>query len=289
MTETVGFVGLGIMGKPMAENLAKKFSVIGFDTQPERLAGVRGPQKATDLQSVAACSVICLSLPSAAIVESVLLGPQGLAPHLKPGTLVIDLSTGLPEVSRRIAQTLASGSVDYVDAPVSGGEAGAVAATLAIMVGGTQATYERSQAYLKAIGSSVVHVGAVGAGNVAKLVNNMIVGVTFVAVAEAFALADQNGVKPELLFGAIRGGWAGSKVLEVSAPSIMERRYPPGGTIDMIRKDLGYAQAMAAQSSVSIPMTKKADELFQEAQAVGRGAQAQPAVFELWSRPGDLR
>ncbi len=287
MAERIGFIGLGIMGQPMAENLAKGFSVLGYDTQEGRLQGLKRVSRASGIGELAAgCSVICLSLPSAAIVEEVVLGSVGFSSNLKPGSLVIDLSTSLPSVSRRLAAKLAERGIEFADAPVSGGEAGAKSASLAIMVGAAQATFERCLPYLSAIGGSVVRVGEVGAGGIAKLVNNMIVASAFTVIAEGFSLAAANGVEARALYDAIRGGWAGSKVLDVSAEAIAARDYAPGGTIDMLAKDLGYARTLATESRVPIPMTAVAHEVLVAGQAAGRGKESQPAIVELWRRLG---
>ena len=283
MPESVGFVGLGIMGRPMAENLGKHFAVVGFDVQESRRSGLTGVTVARSAAEVAgSCRVVCLSLPSAAVVEEVVLGSGGLAGSLTKGSLLIDLSTSLPSLSRRIAARLAEKGIEFADAPVSGGEAGAKSAALAIMVGAAAATFKRSQPYLAAIGNTVVRVGDVGAGGIAKLVNNMIVGTAFAVIAEGFALARANGVEVQSLYDAIREGWAGSKVLDVSAPAIAAREYVPGGTVDMLQKDLSYARTLAAESHCPIPMTAAAHELYVAGQAAGFGQQAQPALFELW-------
>ncbi|MGA2381480.1 MAG: NAD(P)-dependent oxidoreductase [Spirochaetia bacterium] len=285
MPEKIGFVGLGIMGRPMAGNLAKKFEVVGFDVQQNRLAGLTGVTAARSAAEVAgACPVVCLSLPSAAVVEEVVLGSGGLGESLKKGSLLIDLSTSLPSLSRRIAARLSELGIEFADAPVSGGEAGARSAALAIMVGATQKTFARCRPYLSALGKTVVRVGDVGAGGIAKLVNNMIVGTAFAVIAEGFALARCNDVDPKSLYEAIREGWAGSKVLDVSAEAIAAREYLPGGTVDMLQKDLSYARTLAAESRSPIPMTAAAHELFVAGQAAGFGKKSQPALFELWSR-----
>lgn len=285
MPERVGFVGLGIMGRPMAENLAKKFEVVGFDVQQNRLAGLTGVTAARSAAEVAAeCPVVCLSLPSAAVVEEVVLGSGGLGESLKKGSLLIDLSTSLPSLSRRIAARLSELGIEFADAPVSGGETGARSAALAIMVGATKKTFARCRPYLSALGKTVVRVGDVGAGGIAKLVNNMIVGTAFAVIAEGFALARCNDVDPKSLYEAIREGWAGSKVLDVSAEAIAAREYLPGGTVDMLQKDLSYARTLAAESRSPIPMTAAAHELFVAGQAAGHGRKSQPALFELWSR-----
>jgi 2-hydroxy-3-oxopropionate reductase len=280
-------VGLGIMGAPMAQNLSRKFAVVGFDVQASRLAAAAGITRGASAAEVArACPVVCLSLPSAAVVEQVVLGDDGLGATMKEGSLLIDLSTSLPAVSRRIAARLADKGIGFADAPVSGGEKGARDASLAIMVGASEAAFERCRPYLAALGRTVVRVGDVGAGNIAKLVNNMIVAAEFAVIAEGFALASRGGVDARLLFDAIREGWAGSKVLDVSAEAIAARQYVPGGTIDMLLKDLSYAQALAAESQCSIPMTAAAHEIFVAGQAAGHGRRSQPAIFELWKRQG---
>jgi 2-hydroxy-3-oxopropionate reductase len=285
MPETIGFVGLGVMGRPMAENLAKKFAVVGFDVLESRRTGLAGVSTARTAAEVAgSCPVVCLSLPSAAVVEEVVLGSGGLGDSMKKGSLLIDLSTSLPSLSRRIAARLAEKGIEFADAPVSGGEAGARSAALAIMVGATPETFRRCQEFLSAIGKTVVRVGDVGAGGIAKLVNNMIVGTAFAVIAEGFGLAQSNGVDVRSLYDAIREGWAGSKVLDVSAEAIAARQYVPGGTVDMLQKDLSYARTLAAESHSPIPMTAAAHEVFVAGQAAGFGKKSQPALFELWSR-----
>ena len=284
MAEEAGFVGLGVMGHAMAGNLARHYHVTGYDVNEARFQGLPGVAKADSLSGLARrCTVVCLSLPDAKIVEEV---ATALARDLKPGSLVIDLSTSLPAVSRRIAAHLAEARIEFADAPVSGGEGGAKSATLAIMVGAGKATFERCRPVLSAIGKTVTRVGDVGAGGVTKLVNNMIVASTFAVIAEGFALARKNGVDAGALHEAIREGWAGSKVLDVSASAMIAEDYTPGGTIDMMEKDLGYARSLAADSHVPIPMTAAAHEVFVAGQAAGNGALSQPAIIHLWREPG---
>lgn len=283
MTGKVGFIGLGIMGRPMAANLAKSRPILGFDIDETRFMDLKDVARTHTLADLAVQStIVCLSLPNTAIVEEVVIGSQGLVQTLRPGSLVIDLSTNLPSASRRMAVRLAERGIDFADAPVSGGEAGAKTAALSIMVGAPQSTFERCLPILSAIGKTIVRVGDVGAGGVAKLVNNMIVGTTFAVIAEGFALAIRNGVDSRSLYDSIRDGWAGSKVLDVAAGAMIARDYTPGGTIDMIEKDLGYARSLATESRVPIPMTAAAHEIFVAGQAAGRGANAQPAIIELW-------
>jgi 2-hydroxy-3-oxopropionate reductase len=275
------------MGHAMAANLARRYHVRGYDVDARRFEGLAGVERAASLGDLAArATIVCLSLPDARIVEQVALGEGGLAQSLAPGSLVIDLSTSMPAVSRRIAARLAERRIQFADAPVSGGEAGARTATLAIMVGAEPAVFERCKPVLSTMGKTVVRVGDPGAGNVAKLVNNMIVASTFAVIAEGFALAGSNGVDAQLLYDAIREGWAGSKVLDTSVPAMIKRDYTPGGTINMMEKDLGYARLLATESHVPIPMTAAAHEVFVAGQAAGKGASAQPAVIELWRERG---
>jgi 3-hydroxyisobutyrate dehydrogenase-like beta-hydroxyacid dehydrogenase len=267
MAAGTGFVGLGIMGRPMATNLARSFPVIGYDVDGSRFPGMAGVTRAATLAELARqCRAVCLSLPSAAVVEEVTIGSGGLAENL----------------SARLAEK----GVEFADAPVSGGEAGARTGALAIMVGASAGTFARCVPLLSSIGKSVVRVGEVGAGGVAKLVNNMIVASTFAVIAEGFALAARNGVDPQVLYDSIREGWAGSKVLDVSAAAIVARDYTPGGTIDMMEKDLGYARVLATEGRVPIPMTAAAHEIFVAGQAAGKGRSAQPAIIELWRDRG---
>ena len=287
MADHAGFVGLGVMGGPMSQNMSKSFPVLGFDADPARLAAAEGIQKARSAAEVGrACSVVFLSLPSADVVEEVVLGSGGLGAALHRGSLLVDLSTSLPSVSRRIAERLAARGVDFADAPVSGGEGGARSASLAIMVGADPAVFDRARPYLASIGKTAVRVGAVGAGGIAKLVNNMIVASTFAVIAEGMALAVANGVSVTDLYDAIREGWAGSRVLDVSAPAIAAHQYVPGGTVDMMQKDLSYARVLAAETHCPIPVTAAAHEVFVAGQAAGLGKNAQPAIYELWKHPG---
>lgn len=285
MSETIGFIGLGIMGGPMACHLAKHQNVLGYDVDAGRAVELSGITPAASIREVAEkCSVVFLSLPNSTIVEQVVLGEAGLAPALAKDSIVVDMSTTLPTVSRKIAEQLRGREVAFVDAPVSGGEAGAKERTLSIMVGASSELFERCRPYFETMGKSVVRVGETGAGGVAKLVNNMIVGATFSVVAEGFALAAKFGIPAEILFNAIRGGWAGSRVLDVSAPAMIEGDFRPGGTVNMMEKDMSYARTLATELHVPIPVTAIAHEVFVSSQAAGNGPQAQPVIVQLWER-----
>jgi 2-hydroxy-3-oxopropionate reductase len=296
----VGFIGLGVMGGPMAGHLAGRYDLTVFDVDAARIAKVEaavpgaGPARAATGPSIgargaasvaalgAACDLVLLSLPTSEIVERVVTGDGGLLSHMDPGGAVIDMSTTEPAVTKRVAARLAERGIGFLDAPVSGGEGGAKAATLAIMVGGPAELFDRYRPVLEVMGPSVVRVGEVGAGGVAKLVNNMIVGSTFAVIAEGFALGKKMGLDPEELYGAIRGGWAGSAVLDVAAPGIVARNFTPGGTVDLHFKDIGYALSLARSENVPTPMTAVVDEIFKAARASGRGPQAQHVIIQLW-------
>lgn len=303
----IGFVGLGVMGAPMARHVAARFptTVYDVDAAKARLvasaassvpgaptaatAGADATRAAARLSDLADCDLVVLSLPASSVVHDVCLGGDGLASVLAEGSLVVDASTTDPAVSVKLASGLRARGIAFVDAPVSGGEGGAKAAALSVMCGGNAVDVARARPVLECFGSSVVHVGDVGAGGVAKLVNNMIVGATFAVVAEGFALAGASGLDPDTLYQAIRGGWAGSPVLDVAGPAIAERDYTPGGTIDLLFKDIGYALSLARAHNVPTPMTALTDELLKAARAAGYGAQSQPAVIELWGRLGAER
>jgi 2-hydroxy-3-oxopropionate reductase len=286
----IGFVGLGIMGGHMARHLAAKHEIVVFDVDPAKIAAVVAAKESTDGTRGAggvaelgeACDLVLLSLPTSAIVEAVITGDGGLAGSMVGGSLVVDTSTTEPTVTARVAAALAERGIGFIDAPVSGGEGGAKAASLSIMAGGPEELVERARPVLEVIGASVVRVGDVGAGEVAKLVNNMIVGSTFAVIAESFALGKTMGLDPKVLYDAIRGGWAGSAVLDVAAPGIAERNFTPGGSVDVLFKDIGYALSLAREHNVPTPMTALVDEVSKAARASGRGPKAQQVIIQLW-------
>lgn len=286
--QRLGFIGLGVMGQHMARHLAAHELTV-YDVDPAKAAAIDGAQPASDVAAVGrAAEVVLLSLPSSPIVRDVILGEHGLASAMRSGGAVIDCSTTEPSVSRETGASLAERGIDFMDAPVSGGEAAAQAGTLAIMVGGREEVFARYLPILEVIASSVVRVGEVGAGGVAKLVNNMIVGSAFAVIAESFALGKANGLDPAALYDAIKGGWAGSKVLDVAAPGIIERDFTPGGSIDVLFKDIGYAMSLARSQNIPVPMTATVDEVLKAARASGRGPYAQQIIIELWEQLLDL-
>jgi len=283
MAIRVGFIGLGVMGGHMARHLSDKYSTTVYDVDAEKLTKQEGGQKAGSIQEVGEnADLILLSLPSSEIVKEVICGTEGLIHVLEKGNAVIDTSTTEPTVSRAMAQALTDKGVDFLDAPVSGGEGGARGAALAIMVGGDAVVFEKYLPVLQVMAKSVVRVGAVGTGGAAKLVNNMIVGATFSVIAEGFALAMKNDIDPATLYEAIKDGWAGSLVLDVAASGIIKQDYEPGGTIDLLFKDIGYALSLARTQNVPVPITAMVDEILKTARASGRGPYAQQIITQMW-------
>lgn len=285
----LGFIGLGVMGGHMVRHLTDKHEIIVFDVDRAKIDAATGASAASSVADVGSqADVVLLSLPTSVIVEEVATGADGLMTTLSSGNAVIDVSTTEPVVAQRIAEALAERKIDFLDAPVSGGEGGARNATLSIMVGGDEEVFGRHKPILDIIGGSVVRVGDTGAGGVAKLVNNMIVGSTFAVIAEAFALGKKCGLDPLMLYDAIKGGWAGSAVLNVAGPGIVRRDFKPGGSVDQIFKDIGYALSLARTHNVPTPMTAVTDEIFKTARASGRGQQAQQVIIQLWEELLDL-
>ena len=237
----VGFIGLGIMGKPMAKNLLKAgYELVVFDINQDAVNEVvaAGAKSAPTSKDVAAQSeVVITMLPNSPHVKAAVLGENGVLEGAKPGLVLIDMSSIAPLASQEIAAAVAKKGVEMLDAPVSGGEPKAIDGSLSIMVGGKKELFDRSTELLSKMGKSVVLCGDVGAGNTTKLANQIIVALNIAAVSEAFVLATKAGVDPELVFNAIRGGLAGSTVMEAKAPMIMAGNFKPGFKIDLHIKD----------------------------------------------------
>lgn len=262
----IGFIGLGIMGKPMAKNILKA----GYDltvnnrSQPavaELVAA--GAKHAENLEIGATCDVVFTMLPNSPQVRSVVLGEGGLAQAMRPGSVLIDSSSINPLASKEIAAALSAKGVEMLDAPVSGGEPGAINGTLSFMVGGKQSVFERCKPLLETMGASMVLCGDVGAGNTTKLANQVVVACNIQAVAEALTLAQMAGVDPHLVFESIKGGLAGSAVMNAKGPMMMEGNDKPGFKIDLHIKDLNNALDCAHSVGAPLPMTASVQELLQ--------------------------
>ena len=271
--EIIGFIGLGIMGLPMAKNLAKAgFTVIGYDVTPTSVAEAAkgGVTPADSIPEVASrCSLIIHMLPTPAICLDVALGSGGVAEHAKPGALVLEMSSISAVTAREIHQGLVAKGITMMDAPVSGGDVKAIDGTLAIMAGGSRQDFDRALPVFRAMSASVIRVGDVGAGSIAKLANQIIVGVNAAAMGEAFALAAKAGVDPGLVFDAIRGGLAGSAVLEIKGSKILQRDYEPGARMSIHIKDFANVLDTAHALGVPVPLSAQVMEMMQALKANG--------------------
>ncbi|WP_380183922.1 2-hydroxy-3-oxopropionate reductase [Kalamiella sp. sgz302252] len=271
----IGFIGLGIMGKPMSKNLIKAgYSLVVRDHNAESVAELvsSGATSADSAKAVAEQSdVIITMLPNSPHVKEVLLGEGGVIEGAKAGTIVIDMSSIAPLASREIHEELAKKGIALLDAPVSGGEPKAIDGTLSVMVGGDKELFDKCYDIMKAMAGSVVHTGEIGAGNVTKLANQVIVALNIAAMSEALALATKAGVNPELVYQAIRGGLAGSTVLDAKAPMVMNRNFKPGFRIDLHIKDLANALDTSHGVGAQLPLTAAVMEMMQALKADGLG------------------
>ena len=272
---TIGFIGLGIMGKPMAHNLIRAgYTLIVHNRSRgavEELARA-GAKPAANAQAAAAQSdVIVTMLPDSPDVESVYEGAQGIFAGLKASSLLIDMSTISPVVARRIAADAATRGCDMLDAPVSGGEAGAIGATLSIMIGGSENAVARAMPIFEKLGKNIVHVGASGAGQVTKAANQMVVGASIAIVAEALVLAAKAGVDPAKVRQALLGGFAQSKILEAHGQKMLERNFTPGFRIRLHEKDLKIAVATGSEYGVPLTVTAVVNQMMTAMKGLGNG------------------
>lgn len=262
----IGFIGLGIMGKPMAKNLLKAGYPLWVNNRSqgavEELVAC-GAHKGTRQELAEHCDVIITMLPNGPQVKEVLLGAEGIARYMRPGQIFIDTSSISPVAAKEIGAALTEKGIDMLDAPVSGGEPKAIDGTLSFMVGGKQETFDACKDILSAMGASVTRCGELGAGNTTKLANQIIVACNIQAVAEALTLAQKAGVDPEVVYQAIRGGLAGSTVLDAKAPMMLSGNEKPGFKIDLHIKDLNNALDCAHAVGAPVPMTASVQEILQ--------------------------
>ena len=270
--QKAGFIGLGIMGNPMAANLLKNGVQLGAFTRSGVPADLTGAG-ATACDSPAAVAekadVIFIMVPDTPDVERVLFGENGVASKLKSGQVVVDMSSISPIATREFAAKVREKGADYLDAPVSGGEVGAKAASLTIMVGGAQATFDKVKPLFDMMGKNISLIGEVGAGQVCKVANQVIVAATIEAVGEALLLASKAGVDAEKVRTALMGGFASSRILEVHGERMTKRTFNPGFRIALHQKDLSLALAGAKEMDVSLPQTASAAQLMQSCAAHG--------------------
>lgn len=263
----IGFIGLGIMGKPMVRNILKAGyrEVLVWNRSSKSMEEVvaDGAIASTPREIGETCDVVITMLPNSPQVKEVMLGETGVAAYMKPGAVFIDCSSINPVAAQEIAAVLAARGVEMLDAPVSGGEPKAIDGTLSFMVGGKQAVFDAYKPLLLTMGASAVRCGEVGAGNTTKLANQIIVACNIQALSEALMLAKKAGVDPELVFQAIRGGLAGSTVMEAKAPMMIGGNDKPGFKIDLHIKDLNNALDCAHSVGAPVPMTAQVQEILQ--------------------------
>ena len=286
MAETVGFIGLGIMGKPMAKNLLKAGHLLVVHNRSQgavqELAGLGAKPAASPREVAGQAKIIITMLPNSLDVELVALGPNGLLEGARPGSLLVDMSTISPIVSQKVAAALKPKGMAMLDAPVSGGEKGAIEAALSIMVGGEKADFERALPLFQAMGKTITHIGPIGAGGFVKLANQIIVAINLTAIAEALTLGTKAGIDLELMITALAGGLAGSRCLDQKKPNYLAHTYNPGFKIDLHYKDLGLIMEAAKALSVPLPTTAVVQELFTALRVKGRGGLDHSGVITLF-------
>jgi 2-hydroxy-3-oxopropionate reductase len=289
----IGFIGLGIMGKPMAKNLLKAgHTLVVYDI-------VDAPVKELVAAGATACSsprdaaaqndLVITMLPNSPHVKKAVLGEGGVIEGAKPGSILVDMSSIAPLASREVAAELAKKGIEMLDAPVSGGEPKAIDGTLAIMVGGKEAIFEKVKEVLLKMGASAVLCGDIGAGNVTKLANQIIVALNIAAMSEAFVLATKAGVDPERVFNAIKGGLAGSTVLNAKAPMVLEGNYKPGFRIELHIKDLQNALDTAHEIGTPIPLTSQIMEIMQALKVDGKQTDDHGGVIQFYEKLANVK
>jgi 2-hydroxy-3-oxopropionate reductase len=271
----IGFIGLGIMGKPMARNLIKAgYSLVVHNRSRSAVNELsqEGAQTAASSQEVAARSEVLITmLPDSPDVELVYVGEQGVFAGAKSGMLLIDMSSISPIVARKLAADAQKGGMEMLDAPVSGGEAGAIGATLSIMIGGNAAAVERAMPIFQALGKNIVHVGDAGAGQVTKAANQMVVGTTIAIVSEALVLAAKAGVDPAKVRQALLGGFAQSKILEAHGQKMLDRNFKPGFRIRLHEKDMKIALSTGSEYGVPLMVTSQVAQMMTAMKSMGNG------------------
>jgi len=288
MMKKIGFIGLGIMGKPMAKNLLKAgYSLTVYDIVAERMDDVveAGAKAGSSSKEVAEKSEIVITmLPNSPEVKEAVLGKNSVLEGAKPGTILIDMSSIAPLASKEVAEKAKEKGVTVLDAPVSGGEPKAIEGTLAIMVGGPQETFDEVEDILSVMGASVTRVGEIGSGNMTKLANQIIVALNIAAMSEAMVLAAKAGVNAEKVFQAIRGGLAGSTVLDAKMPLVLEGNFKPGFRIELHIKDLANALDTAHEVGVPVPLSGAVMEVMQALKVDGKGADDHGGIIQFYEK-----
>ncbi len=284
----VGFIGLGIMGRPMAGHILQAdYPLTVYNrtqAKTEELAS-QGAKVAASPAEVAAKSEVIITIVSdSPDVEEVVAGPKGVLEGIRPNSVVIDMSTISPEVERALDQKLRAKNCTLVDAPVSGGDVGAKNATLAIMAGGTPEAFQRVRPILEVMGKSITHCGPIGCGQLTKLCNQILVSVNLLAVSEALAFAQKSGLDPQVMIEAVKGGAAGSWQLANLGPRIVASDFAPGFMVDLVQKDLRIILSSAASAGAVLPATSLVHQFFGSAQAYGDGQQGTQSLAKVLAR-----
>src|SRR5215211_3029947 len=288
MPERVGFIGLGIMGKPMVRNLVKagfevvvhsrtRASVDEMVAESDAIAAAGSPREVAEKTKT-----VITMLPDSPDVRDVVFGANGLAEAMGNGELLIDMSTIAPAVAIEVAAALKAKGASALDAPVSGGDKGAIAGTLSIMVGGTAEDFERAISLFEAMGKTIVHVGATGAGQIVKACNQVVVALNYAAVSEALVLGSKAGVDPTKIVQVLSGGLANSRVLEMRGPTMIEHNFEPGFRVNLHRKDLAIALFTGRETGVPLPMTSLVSQFYDAVGVAGGGELDHSALLTLF-------
>ena len=283
----IGFIGIGIMGRPMAKNLLKAgYSLTVHDkfAPVDDLVALGAKAARTNKEVAAQSDIIITMLPNSPHVKEAVMGKDGVLDGAKPGTILVDMSSIAPAASQELCAAAKEKGVIMLDAPVSGGEPKAIDGTLAIMVGGDETAFKTVKPLLEKMGSSVVLVGNIGAGNVTKLANQIIVALNIAAVSEAFVLATKAGVKPEAVFDAIKGGLAGSTVMNAKVPMMLDGNFKPGFRIELHIKDLQNALDTVHDLNVAVPLTANVMETLQALKIDDMAANDHSAIVRFYEK-----
>jgi 2-hydroxy-3-oxopropionate reductase len=286
MAEKVGFIGLGIMGWPMAKNLMEAgYELVLQNRTPEKAEELAKEGNATAAENprevAEACDIVITMLPDSPDVEAVVAGEDGILGGIRHGALLVDMSTISPVVTEELAEKVREKGTSMLDAPVSGGDVGAIEGALSIMVGGSEEDFERARPLFDVMGKVATHVGPTGAGQVVKACNQIVVALTIEAVSEALVLGSRGGVAPEKLVEALSGGLAGSAVMEAKKEKFFSHDFEPGFRIELHHKDLGIALAAGREYGVALPVTAIVDQMLEALKAKGRGDRDHSALLTL--------
>jgi 2-hydroxy-3-oxopropionate reductase len=286
MADTVGFIGLGIMGRPMAKNLMEAgYELVLQNRSPEKAEELAEEGNATAARSprevAEACDLVITMLPDSPDVEAVVAGEGGVLEGIRDSALLVDMSTISPVVTEELAAKVREKGASMLDAPVSGGDVGAVDGALSIMVGGSKEDFERARPLFDVMGKVATHVGPIGAGQVVKACNQIVVALTIEAVSEALVLGSKGGVAPEKILDVLGGGLAGNKVMEVKREKMLEHSFDPGFRIELHHKDLGIALAAGREYGVTLPVTAIVDQMLETLKMWGKGDRDHSAILTL--------